>query len=279
MAGSSTTATYKPIEGGGVIVDITATADSTTGAFDPIFLDDTANNIAIYKSILGKWLIAGRTTITMGATPTANYDIYILDTATSTSEHLLTTPTLAKGSDVSAVQYAAFSYVINGAAYSIIANTVGIDPGDDIILEDTYGAAAYDIVAAGTISVVEAAANATGYASAALAIAGVPAVATNKARMGYVTAMKSDGAFTFGTTALEVANSTCAYVSTATAYDIAAGRLTNRSATATEQVYMVDSDGAVEYPLISDPLMVVIVNNSVASAIVTLRLVFSNRGG
>lgn len=31
--------------------------------------------------------------------------------------------------------------------------------------------------------------------------------------MGYVTAMKSDGAFTFGTTALNAANTTVAYTS------------------------------------------------------------------
>ena len=48
-------------------------------------------------------------------------------------------------------------------------------------------------------------------ASAALSIAGIPAVAADKVRMGTVTAIKTDGAFTFGTTALNAANSTVAY--------------------------------------------------------------------
>lgn len=274
LAIGTTTVTHTPV-GETIIVTITTTGDSSTGAFVPAIFDSTANNISIYNSIRGKYLESARTTIDAVTAPTSNYDIYILDAnVSSTSEHILTTPTLAKGSDVSAVAYAAFCYVINGAAYSILVNTVGIDPGNDIIPQSKYGAVAYDIDAAGTITVAEAAANATGYDSAALAIAGVPAVTSAKARMGYVTATKSDEAFTFGTTELGVANSTCAYLNTVPAYDIAAGRLVNRSATANEQVWMNDADGSPEYPFITDPCMICLVNNAVPSAAVTLKLIF-----
>ncbi len=79
---------------------------------------------------------------------------------------------------------------------------------------------AFEIGVNGTVDAVEATANSTGYASAALAVAGLPAVATDHARMGYVTAMKSDGAFTFGTTDLNAANTTVAYTDLGTAFSL-----------------------------------------------------------
>jgi hypothetical protein len=105
----------------------------------------------------------------------------------------------------------AFDFIITGVRYTKAAVAAGVAPGNDVIPQSTYGAVALDIVAAGTVTIAEAAANATGYASAALAIAGIPAVATGKTRMGTVTVTKSDGAFTFGTTDLDAANVTTVY--------------------------------------------------------------------
>jgi hypothetical protein len=61
------------------------------------------------------------------------------------------------------------------------------------------------------ILVIEATNNATGYDTSALAIADLPAVASNHFRAGCFLVSKSDGDFTFGTTALNAENTTVAY--------------------------------------------------------------------
>lgn len=127
---------------------------------------------------------------------------------------MLTSATLAIGSTNTAVASIAFTYFIDGVTCSKVAVATGTAPGNDVIPEDKYGAVAFDIGVDGTIDAVEASTNSTGYTTAALAIDGLPAVATDHVRMGTVTAMKSDGAFTFGTTALNATNSTVAYTST-----------------------------------------------------------------
>ena len=272
-ANASTTATDKPLDDGSTVITISATGDDSSGAFTPI-LFDKSNNASIYRRALAKWLTSARTYPGTTA-PTADYDIYIVEGASTTSEHVLTTPTLAIGSTTSKVSTVAFSFVINGVAYSKAAVTAGTTPGNDVIPQAKYGAVALDIGANGTIDVIEAADNATGYTSAALAIAGVAAAASDHVRLGYVTATKSDGAFTFGTTALNVANSTVTYTSTIPAFDIMGGRLVDRSATAIEEVYPANTAGDNSYKFIQDSFLVCIVNNSVASATITLELIIN----
>ena len=127
---------------------------------------------------------------------------------------VVTSATLAVGTNPVQVKTATFTYNIKGVYYT--KNAVdGTVPGDDVIPEDLYGAIALDIGTDGVIDVTEATANATGYATSALALAGLPTVATDHLRIGTVTAMKSDGAFTFGTTSLSAATVTEAYASTA----------------------------------------------------------------
>lgn len=128
-------------------------------------------------------------------------------------DYVFTTPGLAIGSTPTAVSSLAFDYIINGTGYSKAAVTAGTAPGNDVIPQSTFGAVAFDIGTDGTIDAIEAPANATGYGSAALAAAALPAAATDHARLGYVTATKSDGAFTFGTTNLNASNTTVAYTS------------------------------------------------------------------
>lgn len=291
-AGASSTAYYNKVGDQGVTVVISATADASSAAFNGIAFsasDSTAINVSIYNLIRGKWLTSARTipactasaaagliTYTRGVVaPTANYDIYIVDSATATSEHVLTTPTLAIGSTATAVSSVAFNYIVNGTPYAKAAVAAGTAPGNDVIPQSKYGAVAFDIGSNGTIDAIEAAANATGYTSAALAIAGVAAAASDHCRMGYVTATKSDGAFTFGGTDLNAANTTVAYTSTIPVYDIMGGRLTNRSATAEEERYPGNTDGDNAYRFIKNPLMIFIVNNSVNSATLTLDLIFN----
>jgi hypothetical protein len=124
---------------------------------------------------------------------------------------------LAQGSTPANVANSAFYYLINGVLYLKAAVAAGTAPGNDVVPQNKYGAVALDIGADGTIDAVEATDNATGYNSAVLAAAALPAVASDHVRMGYVTAMKSDGNFTFGTTDLAAANTTVAYTDTGSA--------------------------------------------------------------
>ena len=135
--------------------------------------------------------------------------------------YLVVQPTLAIGSTVQNVSNLAFYYSIGGAVYYKAAVAAGTAPGNDVVPQGKFGAVAFDIGVNGTIDAVEAPANATGYASALLAAAALPAPAADHARMGYVTATKSDGAFTFGTTALNAANSTVAYTDYLTVFNAA----------------------------------------------------------
>jgi hypothetical protein len=130
--------------------------------------------------------------------------------------YIIGVPALAIGSTPTAVATALFHFMIGGKHYIKAAVAAGTAPGNDVIPQALYGAVAFDIGADGTLDAIEATANATGYASAALAVAGLPASAAGHARVGWVTATKSDGAFTFGTTQLDAANTTVAYTAAPT---------------------------------------------------------------
>ena len=135
--------------------------------------------------------------------------------------YLVVQPTLAIGTTVQNVSNLAFYYSIAGAVYYKAAVAAGTAPGNDIVPQAKFGAVAFDIGVNGTIDAIEAPANATGYASALLAAAALPAPAADHARMGYVTATKSDGTFTFGTTGLNAANTTVAYTDYLTVFNAA----------------------------------------------------------
>lgn len=128
-------------------------------------------------------------------------------------------PALGIGSTKTAVASTAFDYFVGGKRYTKAANAIGTAPGSDVVPLGKFGAVAFDIDNTGTITAVSAPANATGYATAALAAAAIPAVGAGKARMGYVTASKSDGTFTFGTNNFDVANSTVAYTDGTTMFN------------------------------------------------------------
>lgn len=118
---------------------------------------------------------------------------------------------LAIGSTNTNVATGAFAYAVNDKIYTKSAVAAGTAPGNDVIPQSKYGAVAFDIGADATIDAIESYGNAAGYTTAALAASSLPIVAEGHTRLGYVTAMKSDGAFTFGTTALNAANTTVAY--------------------------------------------------------------------
>jgi len=124
---------------------------------------------------------------------------------------LITDANLAIGSTTTAVSSGAFSYKIRDKLYTKAAVAAGTAPGDDVVPATKYGAVAFDIGSDGTIDAVEAYHNAVGYSTTAFSVAGLPGVADGHIRIGYVTAYKSDGAFTFGTTALNASNTAVGY--------------------------------------------------------------------
>ena len=128
---------------------------------------------------------------------------------------LITTPTLGIGSTPANVANVAFTFRVNGVGYAKAAVAAGTATGASTVPTGTFGACAFDIGVDGTVDAVLATDNATGYASAVLAAAGLPAAAAGHVRMGYVTASKSDGNFVFGTTALDAVNTTVAYTNSA----------------------------------------------------------------
>jgi len=141
----------------------------------------------------------------------AQNTIDVANSAILAGDQILSPPTLAIGSTPTAVSNVAFTYQINGQTYNKAAVAAGTAPGNDVVPQSLYGAVAFDIGINGTVDAIEAADNATGYASAALAIADIAAVAADHVRMGTVSVIKSDGTFTFGTTQLDDANTTEVY--------------------------------------------------------------------
>lgn len=128
-----------------------------------------------------------------------------------TTDGVLTSAALAIGTTLTNVANGIFTYFIAGVPYSKPADAAGTAPGNDEIPIGKYGAVAFEIGADNVIDVIEAAGNGAGYTTAALAIAGLAAVQAGHVRMGTVTATKSDGSFTFGTTALNAVNATVVY--------------------------------------------------------------------
>ena len=122
---------------------------------------------------------------------------------------------LAIGTTPANVSNALFMYSVAGVMYSKAAIAAGTAPGNDVIPQNKYGAVALDIGIDGTLDVIEAADNATGYDSAALALAGIAAAAASHVRTGTVSVIKTDGAFTFGTTSLADGATAVVYTSNA----------------------------------------------------------------
>lgn len=118
---------------------------------------------------------------------------------------------LGIGGTAQNVASGAFTYHINGQQYTKAAVTAGTALSGATVPDLLYGAWALEINAAGTIAIVEAAANATGYASSALALAGIPAQTADKARLGTVTILNAGATFIPGTTALDAGTVTDAY--------------------------------------------------------------------
>ncbi len=116
-------------------------------------------------------------------------------------EQFITDPGLAIGTDdTKKVKHDDFDYSINGLAYSKASSEV--DLTGDAVPEDKYGAWSLRIDENGDITVAAADDNVTGYLTPRLALEALTNSDSDSAYMGYVTVIKSDGAFTPATTAL-----------------------------------------------------------------------------
>ncbi len=133
-------------------------------------------------------------------------------------DYLLSLPGLAAGSTPANVANVAFDFQIGGVKYSRAAVAAGTALTGDNVPQSTYGAWRLEIGVNGTVDIIEATGNGVGYAGAALAIAGLPAVSGNHASMGVVTAINSDAVFDPGTTSLGAATVTAAFTDGQTAF-------------------------------------------------------------
>lgn len=134
-------------------------------------------------------------------------------------DYILNATGLGVGSTAANVASIAFDFIINGVGYKKAAVAAGTALSGDDIPDGTYGAWRLEIGADGTVDIIEAADNATGYASAVLAVAGLPAVSADHASMGVVTASNAGAVFDPGTTELSHANVTEAYTDGDTAFE------------------------------------------------------------
>ena len=140
------------------------------------------------------------------------------DQVSSTGMSVATALSAATATDD--VKNTAATIDIAGQAYAVAA-TDGTAPGDDVIVAAKWGVVAFDVGVNGTIDAVEEAGQAADqHANEAAAIAAMEAQApeAGHVRIGYVTASKSDGTFTFGTDALVTAGTTTANFYNTAAY-------------------------------------------------------------
>ncbi|KKL86934.1 hypothetical protein LCGC14_1939750, partial [marine sediment metagenome] len=134
-------------------------------------------------------------------------------------EQFITAPTLIIGSsDTTKVKHSDFDYLINDFAYSKSSSEV--DLTGDAIPEGKYGAWSLKIDSDGDITIAAADDNVTGYDTPRIALEDLDSSDSSSAYMGYVTVIKSDGAFTPAVTALDASNVTATFTD---------GRFENRS--------------------------------------------------
>lgn len=114
---------------------------------------------------------------------------------------LLKSPGLAMGTDKDKVASLAFNFRIAGVNYLKAAVAAGTALTATTVPDHKWALFGWEIGADGTIDKVDAAGNATGYATEALAIAAAPAANASHIRLGYMT-IKTEGATFVGATTL-----------------------------------------------------------------------------
>ncbi len=122
-------------------------------------------------------------------------------------EQFITSPTLVIGSsDSKKVKHSDFSYRIDELSYSKSSSEV--DLTGPAVPSGKFGAWSLRIDEDGNITVTASLDNVTGYLTPRLALEALTSSDSDSAYMGYVTVIKSDGAFTPASTALDASNVT-----------------------------------------------------------------------
>lgn len=134
-------------------------------------------------------------------------------------DYLVSKPGLGIGTTPQDVANIAFAYQINGVQYPKPAIADGTALSGDDIPQNQYGAFRLEIGINGTVDIVPATGNATGYTTAELAIAGLPVLTVDHSAMGTVTVMDTAGAFSPGTTSLASGTVTEVYADGQTVFE------------------------------------------------------------
>ncbi len=129
------------------------------------------------------------------------------------------TPTVASmGTTKDYVANTLFSYQVRGVKYTKAATAAGTGPTATTVPQNTYGLFGFEVIADGTLSARDAADNATGYASAALAIAAKPAATSLLYVFAfYVVVINTAAAFVGNTTLFDATGVTATYYGEPTA--------------------------------------------------------------
>lgn len=130
---------------------------------------------------------------------------------------LISSPGCAIGSTPANVANGAFSYMLFGVRYYKAAVAAGTAPTATTIPQNKYGLFGYEIGSDGTIDKKDAADNATGYNTAALALAALPTASASHLLFMYVIVMRTNAAgFVGATTSFADAETTVTYYNVAT---------------------------------------------------------------
>ena len=127
-------------------------------------------------------------------------------------QKLLKATRAAIGGTTTNVYNSAFDFAISGVHYTKAATAAGTAPAATTVPQNTWGLFGFELGTDGTIDNKDAADNATGYATEALAIAALPTQSSVHVLFMYITVMSVNAAgFIGATTALNHADVTCHY--------------------------------------------------------------------
>lgn len=134
---------------------------------------------------------------------------------------VMTASGIATGSTADLIAHGANIYIIDGVQYYLAANAAGVAwaGGEVAVPQNTHGAFRLEVGADGTLDIVEAADNVTGYASAVLALAGLPAIQADHVSLGTVTVVNTAAAFTPDTTEFSAGTVTAVYAEPETVFE------------------------------------------------------------
>jgi len=116
------------------------------------------------------------------------------------------------GSTLTQVASVAFDFALDGVNYTKAAVAAGSALTATTVPTTKWGLFGWEVVAAGTVTSLDAAGNATGYNTEALAIAAMPSQTSNKIFFMYITVCRTgSGGFVGATTQLDDANTVVHY--------------------------------------------------------------------